>query len=411
MLPAHTPVCIIGAGPAGATASLALSKKGIPHVIVDKADFPRDKVCGDGLDTRVMRVLRHLDPDWLHEFLTMPDVFLPIHGVRIAGFGRHYTDCLYRPEEAALDFPPFVTGRRVDFDHFLVGKLPSAVATVALGMEVTQLERDGGGWQIGLRRGGETFGLRADMILGADGDHSAVLRALGQRKIDRRHYAAGLRYYFEGVGGISQDKPLLELHVSKVLPMGYLWIFPLSGGQANVGLGMQSAQQSQLHIRLPETFEQIIRQTPDLRDRFAGAKQLGPVAGWGLPLASRSVRRFGDRYLLLGDAGSLINPLSGEGIGNAMFSGYVAAHYAARAVQTARYQADTLAGYEEENISRLQRERLMYRVMTHPSMPFQWYNWLIHLLERSGIAGWYLQKGMSQWIRTCHQRPIRLREF
>ncbi|MCB0530144.1 MAG: FAD-dependent monooxygenase, partial [Saprospiraceae bacterium] len=58
----QTEICIIGAGPAGATASLFLAKMGIPHLIVDAAVFPRDKVCGDGLDLKVVRVLRHLDP-------------------------------------------------------------------------------------------------------------------------------------------------------------------------------------------------------------------------------------------------------------------------------------------------------------------------------------------------------------
>src|SRR5690242_10763519 len=112
-----TKVCIVGAGPAGSTASIMLGKMNIPHVIVDAANFPRDKVCGDGLDLKVVRVLNNIDPSIVqHEF--SDNDFTHSMGMRfILPKGKHVDlMCSNKNDEALFHQPIFYTSRRTSFD-------------------------------------------------------------------------------------------------------------------------------------------------------------------------------------------------------------------------------------------------------------------------------------------------------
>ena len=95
----------------------------------------------------------------------------------------------------------------------------------------------------------------------------------------------------------------------------------MNDGKANVGIGMLSSHISQKKINLKVVLQKLIETHPQLKDRFINAKALESIKGFGLPLGSKKRRLSGDRYVLTGDAASLIDPFSGEGIGNAIRSG------------------------------------------------------------------------------------------
>ena len=130
----------------------------------------------------------------------------------------------------------------------------------------------------------------------------------------------------------------------------------MPNGMANVGLGIRSDRVSKEKINLSEKMLQAIKEVPYLEERFRNAEQKDKIRGFGLPLGSKRRKISGNRFMLVGDAASLIDPFTGEGIGNAMASGMMAAEHAVTCLQHSSYSAATMAHYDREVYRRLGRE-------------------------------------------------------
>jgi flavin-dependent dehydrogenase len=139
----------------------------------------------------------------------------------------------------------------------------------------------------------------------------------------------------------------IEIHLIKTLLPGYFWIFPLPNGEANVGLGMVKRDMQKKKIDLRKAIIKEIEENPLFKERFAGAELIGSIVGWNLPIASYHRKCYGNGFMLLGDAASLIDPLSGEGVGNAMISGKLAAQVAAEALESKDYSENFLQKYDK----------------------------------------------------------------
>jgi flavin-dependent dehydrogenase len=129
------------------------------------------------------------------------------------------------------------------------------------------------------------------------------------------------------------NENFIELHFLPEMLPGYLWIFPLPNGMANVGVGILSERVREKKINLREQMLNAIKNNPQISPRFAKANLNGKIQGWGLPLAMGREPLSGDNFLLTGDAACLIDPFSGEGIGNALYSGMLAAAAIKEAVE------------------------------------------------------------------------------
>jgi len=171
---------------------------------------------------------------------------------------------------------------------------------------------------------GTSYLIIAPVIIGADGDKSIVRKKYLSEHTAPKTYAVGLRAYYEGVTGLHTDN-FIELHFLPEMLPGYLWIFPLPNGMANVGVGILSERIREKKINLREQMLYAIKNNPQIAPRFADAKINGKIQGWGLPLAMERQPLSGDQFMLTGDAACLIDPFSGEGIGNALYSGMLAA--------------------------------------------------------------------------------------
>ncbi|NDC42807.1 MAG: NAD(P)/FAD-dependent oxidoreductase, partial [Chitinophagia bacterium] len=159
----------------------------------------------------------------------------------------------------------------------------------------------------------------------------------------------------------------IELHYLKELPDGYLWVFPLANGRANVGVGMLSQTIRTKKIKLRELFLTLVNEHPRFKNMFASAVPEGKVEGWGIPIYTGKQAVCGDRFLLTGDAARLIDPFSGEGVGNALYSGMLAADTCRAALQTGNMEAAFLQQQYEIPLYRqlgpeLEQNALMQRI-------------------------------------------------
>src|SRR5690606_10374487 len=242
---------------------------------------------------------------------------------------------------------------RFDFDALLFDRVKrSKPITVLEGTTAKSFDRTEKGWRITTN---SDQAIEAQLILDASGANSHFARSIGGLDLDRRHHAAGVRGYYSGVKDLDQQG-FIELIFLKDLLPGYLWIFPLPGGRANVGLGLRSDVVKKRRVDLKELMQRAIAEHPALKDRFADAILEGAVQGMGLPLASKRRKLSGDNYMLIGDAGHLIDPFTGEGISHAMISGVHAADVASESLAALDHSAKRLKEYDRRVWKRLGQE-------------------------------------------------------
>jgi menaquinone-9 beta-reductase len=329
----NTSVIIIGAGPAGAGVSFFLSKYNIPHVVLEKDVFPRDKICGDACSGKTALVLKRANPEWWEEIVAQGTTYLPAWGITFTAPNLRPLDIpFYLKKDSSLPPPGFVVPRLV-FDNFLFSKMESPYCAVFQNAAIEQITQEaspdaateqGRPVTVTFRHEGKSMCVAAPVIVGADGDKGIVRKTFLNLPANPRAYAVGLRAYYENVTGLHAEN-FLELHFLKELLPGYFWIFPMPNGKVNVGLGILSSVVRQKKINLRQTMTDIISNHPAIAPRFNNATALDKISGWGLPLASGSPPVSGSNFILTGDAACLVDPFSGEGIGNALYSGMLAA--------------------------------------------------------------------------------------
>ena len=340
----QTDVCIVGAGPGGAAAALKLSYLGIPCVLLDKATFPRDKICGDAISGKVTTLLNRLDPEILARFRGEP-MQVDVWGIKFVAPNLKELDIPFRPNYVReVATAPGHVSKRMDFDHFLIKEVEKRDnIRFFQNVHVEDYERTEQGFQVRTKDG--SFQLDTRILLVADGANSSFARKQAGLKKDLKHQAGAIRAYYKNVTGMSKDN-FLELHFIRELVPGYFWIFPLPNGQANVGLGMRSDIIKKRKVNLRAELDRIIATHPVMKERFRNAELLGSIRGFGLPLGSKRRPRSGDHYMLLGDAGHLVDPVSGEGIGNAFYSGFVAAEQAQQCLEQNNFSAAFMQDYD-----------------------------------------------------------------
>lgn len=370
-----TDICIVGAGPGGVATALKLSHLNIPCVLVDKAVFPRDKICGDAISGKAVTILRRIDPDIVKRFEAAVTEQTEVWGIRFVSPKAKEIDVPFRPGFDPLNDPKqgFVS-KRIDFDRMLIEEVKRR-ENVALyqGVSIDHYEKTTEGYRISDKD--KVFEVEARILILANGANSNFSRHHAGLEKDEKHHAGAVRAYYRNVEGL-HPHGFIELHFLKDIIPGYLWIFPLPGGYANVGLGMRSDYVSKRRFNLSKSLPQLIENSPHLRSRFKDAELTGKITGYGLPLGSKKRRISGDHFMLVGDAGHLIDPLSGEGIGNAIYSGFIAAEQAQKCLETNNFSAKFLEAYDERVARVLGKEmEISYRLQQMMARP-----WLVNLL-------------------------------
>jgi menaquinone-9 beta-reductase len=349
-------VIVVGGGPAGAAAAARLAGQGLSTVLVDRASFPRDKVCGDFVGPMALAELDDLGLAGLAAFSAtsmMSDIALHVDAdppaplrvpqvPGIPGYGRVIPRLqldAWIQDAARQAGATILDGRKAE----AVEQAPDAITVRGDGPE--------GPWQ-----------LRGRLLLGADGSNSIVARTLRGGVPPSADRMLAVRAYFDDVDG---PENLGDVWFRGDTFPGYHWLFPTAGGSANVGVGMLTATYpptgSSRNLR--DMLLRLIAEDATAKRRLRGARMRGRVLGHPLTTYNPRLPLVGDRIMLLGDAAGLINPLNGEGIQYALHSARWAADVAAARLASDRLEAAALAGYQALVRQHLQADMAMSRLV------------------------------------------------
>ena len=304
-------VAVVGAGPAGVAAAVHLARGGRDVLLLDKATFPRDKCCGDGLTAGALRSLERLglDPCSVRSWKTVDDVVVR------SPSGREIVFPLPRGHGTFA-----AVARRVDLDAALVDLARAAGVKVADGHACENI--DVADDRITLDVSG-LGSVAARFVVAADGMWSPLRKALGAGEDGYLGEWHAFRQYFRGVGPRAASE-LVVWFEPDLLP-GYAWSFPLPDGRANVGFGIQrdGAPTRTMKSLWPELLAR-----PHIAE-FLGrdAQPESPHKAWPIParVGDLPLHAGGGRALFVGDAAAVTDPMTGEGIGQALLTGELAA--------------------------------------------------------------------------------------
>jgi menaquinone-9 beta-reductase len=330
---AEADVIVVGAGPGGATAACHLARHGLDVLLLEKAEFPREKVCGDGLTPRAVKQLVDMGVD-----LT-DDGWQRHKGLRVIGGGVRIE--LDWPDLAS--FPNYgLTRTRLDFDEILAKRAVAVGAKLQTGTTVTGPVLDERtGRVIGVEAlfgpDREPVSYAAPLVVAADGVSGRFPLALGMRKREDRPIGVAVRRYYRSE--VKHDDQYLESWLelrsreggNRLLP-GYGWIFGMGDGRVNVGLGVLNSSAGWGKTNYRSMLLDWLGGTPPEWGMTEESNADGPIMGAALPMGFNRVPHYTRGVLLVGDCGGMVNPFNGEGIAYAMESGTLAADVAVQAL-------------------------------------------------------------------------------
>ncbi|MGB3284151.1 MAG: menaquinone reductase [Mycolicibacter algericus] len=306
-------VVIVGAGPSGSAAAAWAARAGRDVLVVDRATFPRDKPCGDGLTPRAVEQLELLGlGDWL-------DSHIRHRGLRMSGFGGDV-----QVDWPGPSFPSTGSAApRTELDDRIRKVAEESGARMLLGAKAVDAHYDSSGRvrSVLLADGSE---VSCRSLIVADGARSTLGRVLGRQWHQETVYGVAARGY---LASPRADEPWLTSHLElrgpdgAVLP-GYGWIFPLGNGEVNIGVGALATVKRPADVAL----RPLMSYYADLRRDEWGFE--GPVrapASALLPMGGAVSGIAGPNWMLIGDAAACVNPLNGEGIDYGMETGQLAA--------------------------------------------------------------------------------------
>lgn len=311
-------IAIIGAGPAGATCLLALAGNGLRILLIEKAAFPREKACGDAVPGLALKEWALLSSSLVEALHRLPSARALGDGfVCGPGGGRTHVSFVR----------PGLVVRRAELDDALLTAAKAATPCTHVVSALKKLEITAEGFRLDTADG-QSFHTRR--LAAADGATGPCRRLLTGQAWQPHEVSVAVRTYLRpaqaGAGGDA-----LALWFDKAVLPGYLWAFPLADGTLNIGIGTLGAQEEARARNLKQLLTHWAA-TPATDERPLGQPDAGAWLGQKLPLGLPGRPASGPGWLLLGDAAGLVAPATGDGIGQAAFSGRLAAQALAQSL-------------------------------------------------------------------------------
>lgn len=349
----QTEVCIVGAGPGGSTTALFLNKHGIPCVLLDRAVFPRDKICGESYDGHVVNTLRRLDSNIL---LDIKDFVLE---------NRKYTLINSKYKRVDISFSPMSTprllGRRIDFDNYLFQTAKKSKHIDAReNTAVKNLQRIKNKWELTTASGDTITTKILIWAVGAGNPLTPVLKTNKRRSHQDFLFARG---YYQDIKKYNDEVVVEIFFVRKPIPL-CISLCPVGQNRTNVGIGINKAKALKKGIIVRKLLPEVINSHPELKARFKNAVLEGSIKGAKMQLPSSKTIYSGEGFLLVGDSADSINPVTGYGVGHAMAQGHLASIVIKKSLLAKNTSASFFKQYDHEVRKLLGKEILLSRFFT-----------------------------------------------
>jgi digeranylgeranylglycerophospholipid reductase len=330
----ETDVLVIGAGPAGSSTAKHAALNGADVIVIDKkSEIGAPKRCAEGVSKEGLKKLK-IEPStrWVTKELS---------GVRL--IAPNGTGVWLNEEKVKLPEAGYILERKV-FDKHMAMDAARAGAKIMVKTLAKGIRREGDYLFATLETMGEEFEVKAKIVVGADGPESRMGRFLGLKTTLKPKNMESCAQ-FEMVNVKMEDPDSIEFYFGSVAPGGYAWIFPKGDDIANVGLGILTTETDKSAY---DHLLEFVKNNPSTQNAQPVELNIGgdPVGGMLKELVT-------DNFMLVGDAASQVNPLTGGGIIAAMEAGVYAGEVAAAAVKDGDYSAKKLSKYQErceENI-------------------------------------------------------------
>ncbi|MBA3579947.1 MAG: NAD(P)/FAD-dependent oxidoreductase [Gemmatimonadaceae bacterium] len=358
-------VIVVGGGPAGSSTAWFLASRGMDVLLLDRARFPRDKVCSEYLSPQASRILEAMGALKSVEAAGAAQLSgMMVRAPSGESFRGHFAGAHgfkgFRDTGLAL--------RRTILDSILLDRARAGGARVREDTRVVDLARDAHGRVSGAviaDSDGRRAALGARLVVGADGLRSIVSRRLGLARRSRWPSRIALVAHYTDVAGMDG---VGEMHVDT---QGYLGLAPVGNGLINVAVVVPVSRAKDLAGARSEFFEEWIDDRPHLRERFAGARQVTPVRATG-PFASAVRRAWAPGAAVVGDAADFFDPFTGEGIYTALRGGEMLSGYLLESLASPRPGDAPLTAYDrarrEEFGAKWRLERLVGTAVGFPRM-------------------------------------------
>jgi len=334
LTPSKFDVAIIGAGPAGSSAAIALARCGYAVALLEKERFPREKLCGDFINPINLPLLRELGVQ--QEILTADHE--RVSAFRITSFLSGEAEVPLPHNDREVAFGLGVS--RASLDYLLQQQAGRQGAVLFQGAAIKDLQRSSSRWRLRIEQTGAVQELHAHILIGADGRNSWVAHRVGLASgAAMQGCAIGFQRRFRSARPAGGK---VEIHL---FPGGYAGMLGIGNGIINLALAVRkealakrSASESLWNDRLP--------QNPHLKEFLRTAEPMGESRSV-YPVYFTPRRAVGDGVLLAGDAARVSEPVTGEGVYFALRSGLFAADAADRALQRMEFSAACLSIYEQ----------------------------------------------------------------
>jgi len=375
-------VVIVGAGPAGAAAAIALRRAGALVTVIDKAAFPRDKCCGDGLTAAALRHLDHLglDPSTVPTWTPVTNVWItrpsgdPMRFPLPAGSGQFAATAARQELDMAMV--------NLAIEHGADMRQGVALESAALFNDRVELQTSAGA-------------MTGDWLIAADGMWSPTRKALGLHHPGYRGEWHAFRQYFNNVS----ERAATDLFVwfERDIVPGYMWCFPLPNNRANIGFGVIRGGEHKMN-EMGALWRDLL-QRPHIREIIgADAQPEGTHKAWPIPARIGELPLTAHRTFFVGDATGACDPMTGEGIGQALQTGMAAAE----AIIQSATPAAAARFYEAETEKKLAVDMRFAATLGNVLSTEIGAEWT---LKTAGMTNW-TSRNFARWLFEDYPRAV-----